>query len=109
MRVLVTGGAGFIGSHLVKDMVAMGDHVVVFDNLRRGDRSRLRLDAEFFEGDIRNLDALRTAMRGAQWVYHLAAQSNVLGAISDTDYSFTSNVIGTYNMLVAARSADVER
>jgi UDP-glucose 4-epimerase len=117
MKVLVTGGAGFIGAHLVEALVAAGDVVVVLDNLRRGNRARL--DAlrraarggalHLIEGDVRDRDTVRAATTGVERVYHLAAQSNVLGAVSDLDYSFTSNVVGTYNVLVAAREAAVGR
>ncbi len=114
MRALVTGGAGFIGVHLVTALVAADDEVVVLDNLRRGARAQLA-DGEragvvrVVEGDIRDPIALGLAMRGVARVYHLAAQSNVLGAVSDMDYSFTTNVVGTYNVLAAARDANVER
>jgi UDP-glucose 4-epimerase len=114
MRVLVTGGAGFIGSHLARALVRGGDQVVVLDNLRRSTLENVQdIDhggaLEFIEGDIRDLDVVRRACRGVQRVYHLAAQSNVLGAVSDIDYSFTSNVVGTYHVLVAARDAGIER
>ena len=117
MKVLVTGGAGFIGAHLVEALVAAGDEVVVLDNLRRS--ARARLDAigraarggalRLIEGDVRDRDAVRAATKGVERVYHVAAQSNVLGAVSDLDYSFSSNVVGTYNVLVAAREAAVSR
>jgi nucleoside-diphosphate-sugar epimerase len=117
MKALVTGGAGFIGAHLVEALVAAGDEVVVLDNLRRGDRARL--DAigraarggalRLIEGDVRDRDTVRAATTGVERVYHVAAQSNVLGAVSDLDYSFSSNVVGTYNVLVAAREAAVGR
>src|SRR5207245_846607 len=117
VKVLVTGGAGFIGAHLVEALVAAGDEVAVLDNLRRGDRAKL--DAieraarggalHFIAGDVRDRDTVRTVTKGVERVYHLAAQSNVLGAVSDVDYSFTSNVVGTYNVLVAAREAAVGR
>ncbi len=109
MKVLVTGGAGFIGAHLVGALAAAGDEVVVLDNLRRGDAAKLPNRVRFVEGDIRDPAAVRAALDGCARVYHLAAQSNVLGAVSDADYSFTSNVVGTYNVLVAARDAGVER
>jgi UDP-glucose 4-epimerase len=117
MKALVTGGAGFIGAHLVEALVAAGDEVVVLDNLRRGDRARLdaigragrRGALRLIEGDVRDRDAVRAATTGVERVYHVAAQSNVLGAVSDLDYSFTSNVVGTYNVLVAAREAAVGR
>jgi nucleoside-diphosphate-sugar epimerase len=117
MKVLVTGGTGFIGAHLVEVLVAAGDEVVVLDNLHRGDRARL--DAigraarggalRLIEGDVRDRDTVRAATAGVERVYHVAAQSNVLGAVSDLHYSFTSNVVGTYNVLVAAREAAVGR
>ena len=109
MKVLVTGGAGFIGAHLVVASLAAGDEVVALDNMRRGVRATLPDEARLIEGDIRDRESVALAMRGAQRVYHLAAQSNVLGAMTDTDYSFTSNVIGTYNVLGAARDAGVEQ
>ena len=109
MKILVTGGAGFIGAHLVAAALAAGDEVVALDNMRRGVRAKLSDEARLVEGDIRDRDTVALAMRGVQRVYHLAAQSNVLGAVTDTDYSFTSNVVGTYNVLVAARDSGVER
>ncbi len=109
MKVLVTGGAGFIGAHLVVASLAAGDEVVALDNMRRGVRATLPDEARLIEGDIRDRESVALAMRGAQRVYHLAAQSNVLGAVTATDYSFTSNVIGTYNVLGAARDAGVEQ
>ena len=109
MKILVTGGAGFIGAHLVAASLAAGDEVVALDNMRRGVRAKLPDDVRLVEGDIRDRDTVALAMRGVQRVYHLAAQSNVLGAVTDTDYSFTSNVVGTYNVLVAAREAGVKR
>ncbi len=109
MKILVTGGAGFIGAHLVAAALAAGDEVVALDNMRRGVRAKLSDEARLVEGDIRDRNTVALAMRGVQRVYHLAAQSNVLGAVTDTDYSFTSNVVGTYNVLVAARDAGVER
>ena len=114
MRVLVTGGTGFLGSHLVDALVAAGDEVIVLDNLHRG--SPANIDAHlrtgavtFIEGDIRDYAAVLEAAAGAEVVYHLAAQSNVIGAIADTDYSFTSNVGGTYNVLKAAAASGVRR
>lgn len=108
-RVLVTGGAGFIGRHLVAALVAAGERVSVLDNLRRGDARRLPREATFIEGDVRDGATVAAALVDVQHVYHLAAQSNVLGAVADIDYSFTSNVVGTYTVLTAAQRAGVER
>lgn len=114
MRVLVTGGAGFLGSHLVDALVAAGDEVIVLDNLYRGSAANidphLRTGAvTFIEGDIRDYPAVLEAAGRTEVVYHLAAQSNVIGAIKDTDYSFTTNVAGTYNVLKAAAATGVRR
>ncbi|HEX5478697.1 MAG TPA: NAD-dependent epimerase/dehydratase family protein [Dehalococcoidia bacterium] len=113
MNVLVTGGAGFIGAHLVDRIVGTtDDHVVVLDNLRRGRRQRIRQHEPyltFVEGDIRDRDVLRSAMQGCDVVYHLAAQSNVMGAIEDAEYSFTTNVGGTFNVLLTAAELGVRR
>jgi UDP-glucose 4-epimerase len=112
--VLVTGGAGFLGSHLVDALVAVGGEVIVLDNLRRGtlaniDRHLCAKDVTLIEGDIRDHTVVLEAATGVDVVYHLAAQSNVIGAIQDTDYSFTTNVTGAYNVLKAAAYAGVRR
>lgn len=114
MKVLVTGGAGFIGRHLVRALVEAGTEVMVLDNLYRGHRAALkdmaaRNRVHVTEGDIRDRPTVREAVRGVQRIYHLAAQSNVLGAVSDVDYSFTTNVIGTFNVFQTACDEGVER
>lgn len=109
MRVLVTGGAGFIGRYLVKALRDDGDKVVVLDNLKRGDRTVIPEDVSFIEGDIRDYSTVRNAMSGCDIVYHLAAQSNVMGAVNDPDYSFTSNVVGTYYVLKSAAAVGISR
>ncbi len=106
---MVTGGAGFLGSHLADALVARGDEVVVFDNLRRGRREFVSPGAAFIDGDIRDEAALAAALGGAEVVYHLAAQSNVLGSLREMDYSFTTNVVGTFNVLKAASAAGARR
>ena len=114
MRILVTGAAGFIGSHLVDALAEGPDEIVGIDNLRRGDVARLEphLKAkriQFRAADIRDTAALAEVIRDVSVVYHLAAQSNVLGAMSDPDYSFTTNVTGTDNVLKAASEAGAMR
>ena len=114
-RILVTGGAGFIGSHLVERLLDDGaEEVTVFDNFYRGNLRNLdpcREDPrlEIIEADIRDAEAVGDAMQGAALVYHLAAQSNVLGSVSDVDYCFSTNVVGTYNVLRAASRHAVRR
>ncbi|MEQ1948417.1 MAG: SDR family NAD(P)-dependent oxidoreductase [Bryobacteraceae bacterium] len=105
MRALVTGGAGFIGSHLCASLVASGASVVVLDNLHRGSREALARcgnAVEFIEGDIRDLETVHRAIEGADAVFHLAAQSSVISGDEDTDYTLSSNVEGTRNVLEAA-------
>jgi UDP-glucose 4-epimerase len=113
MRVLVTGGAGFIGSHLVVRLVRdQVDDVIVVDNLHRGSLENLAQCFErirFVKGDIRDRGLLTEWMRGAEVVYHLAAQSNVMGAEEEVEYSFSTNVTGTLNVLRAACEAGVRR
>jgi UDP-glucose 4-epimerase len=109
MRVLVTGGAGFIGRHLVRKLLKDPTmNVRVLDNLYRSHNTFAEVPAvEFLQGDIRDRHAVRSAMTGIDLVYHLAAQSNVLGAVKDVDYSFTTNVGGTFEVLSAAREHGV--
>jgi len=114
LKVLVTGGAGFIGSHLVDALVKAGHNVIVFDNLFRGKIEHIQShiddgSIEFIEGDIRNYEQLKEACRGCEMVFHLAAQSNVIGAVSNLNYSFESNVIGTFNTLRAAYDNNIQR
>ncbi len=120
MRVLITGGAGFIGSHLVDRLLAgppSGEptyEIVVFDNLRRGRRAHLEPHlsagrARLIEGDIRDEAALSAAMQGVEVVFHLAAQANVIGSEADKDYAFTTNVVGTYTLLKTAERAGARR
>jgi UDP-glucose 4-epimerase len=113
MRVLITGGAGFIGSHLTDRLVAdRGAEVVVLDNLKRGRLENLaacRERVQFVEGDIRD-DALVTRLvKDTDVVYHLAAESTVMGAEQEPEYALTTNVLGTFNILRAAQAAGVKR
>lgn len=113
-RVVVTGGAGFIGSHLVDALLNRQavSSLVVVDNLTRGRIDNLaHHDAdprlEFIAGDIRELPTLTHAFDGATAVFHLAAQATVMGAARDLDYTFATNVTGTYNVLKAAAERNV--
>jgi len=114
VKALVTGGAGFIGAQLVSRLAAAGTAVTVLDNFKRARRDRLSELSQtgrvtVVEGDIRSFDTLAHVMRGVDLVYHLAAQSNVMGAVDDPDYSITTNVMGTFNVLRSAAEAKVKR
>jgi UDP-glucose 4-epimerase len=114
-RIVVTGGAGFIGSHLVDRLLVEGhDKVIVFDNLSRGRVTNIAQHCsnprfELIEGDVRDADAVADAVEGASVVYHLAAQPSVLGGVEDAAYTFSTNVVGTFNVLRAATQRAVER
>ncbi|MGI9146816.1 MAG: SDR family NAD(P)-dependent oxidoreductase [Chloroflexota bacterium] len=114
-RIVVTGGAGFIGSHLVDRLLADGaGNVVGFDNLSRGRLDNVAHLAsepafELIEGDVQDQSAVSQAVRGASLVYHLAAQSTLMGAVRDAEYTFQTNVRGTFNVLRAAVESGVPR
>jgi len=114
LRVLVTGGAGFIGSHLVDRCVSEGYEVKVLDNFSRSTVSNLeehlsRDSIELLRGDIRDLKLLRRIMRGVEVVFHEAAQVSVPASLRDPIYTDEVNVRGTLNLLVAASEAGVQR
>lgn len=104
MNVVVTGGAGFIGHHLVAALLQREHDVTVLDNLVRGDAARI-CGARFIDGDIRDFAACEHAFAGADAVVHLAAQSNVMGSQSDPSTTFETNVTGTWNVAMAATAA----
>ena len=105
MRSLVTGGAGFIGSHIVDLLVARGDEVTVVDNLLKGRRSRLADEGMLRVLDIRDADALRAVFEEArpERVYHLAAQADVRVSVQDPVMDAQVNVLGTINVLQASQ------
>ncbi len=105
-RILVTGGAGFIGSNLVRALLERGDNVTVFDDLSGGRREYLQgLTVRFVEGDILNRTAVENAVEEQDGVVHLAAQTGVPGSLVDPQRDCQVNVIGTLNLLEACRRA----
>ena len=108
---LVTGGAGFIGSHLSEELVRRGHRVRVADSLITGKRSNLDhiTGVEFLEGDLADLDFAQTAVQGCDFVLHQAAIPSVPRSVKDPLTSNRANVDGTLNVLVAARDAGVKR
>jgi UDP-glucose 4-epimerase len=110
-NVLITGGAGFIGRHLADHLTRQDDvSVTVIDNESLGDRKHLDLDrVRFIEGDIRNRDALSSALEGQEVVIHLAADTRVIESIADPSHNFDTNVVGTFNLLELSRELGVRR
>jgi UDP-glucose 4-epimerase len=114
MKALITGGAGFIGSHLAELLLAQGHEVVVVDNLNGGRLSNLnglqpadRLS--FRQVDIRDLAALRPCFDGVDWVFHLAGMADIVPSIEAPREYFEVNVDGTFNVLDCAREAGIRR
>ena len=107
---LVTGGAGFIGTNLVIQLLKDGHRVRVLDNFIAGKKpERLQKDAEYIEGDIRNMDDVRRAMQGIDGGFHQAAVPRVPYSVEHPQETNDHNVSGTLNVLVAARDAGVKR
>jgi len=122
MKILVTGGAGFVGSHIAEKYAREGHEVVLFDNLSRGsllNRDIKNLDANinflkqfknvsFINADIRNSEALTSAAKESDVLFHIAAQTAVTASVSSPKDDFEVNALGTFNALEAARLNDVK-
>lgn len=111
-KILVTGGAGFIGSHLVDNLVNMGEDVRVLDNLSSGTLNNLRhsLDEiEFIEGDVRNAHQIPDILNGVSHIFHAAANASVPKSVKDPVYDFQVNTQGTFNLLKEARKQEIEK
>jgi UDP-N-acetylglucosamine 4-epimerase len=113
-KILVTGGAGFIGSNLCEELLRLGNQVSCLDNFATGKRENIaplldNTDFTLFEGDIRNLDDCLKASQGVDFILHQAALGSVPRSIQDPITSNDVNVSGFLNMLVASRDAGVKR
>jgi UDP-N-acetylglucosamine/UDP-N-acetyl-alpha-D-glucosaminouronate 4-epimerase len=109
-KVLVTGGAGFIGSNLARALLERGDDVRVLDNFSTGSRTNLaELDIEIVEGELRSYERVHAAVRDIDVVYHLGALGSVPRSVQDPLTSSAVNVEGTLNVLLAARDEGVRR
>jgi nucleoside-diphosphate-sugar epimerase len=111
---LVTGAAGFIGSHLTERLLALGEPVRAFDNLSSGKRDNLATceghsGFEFCEGDLRDLETVRRAMKDIEVVLHQAAIPSVPRSVADPLSAHETNATGTLNLLIAARDAGVKK
>jgi len=112
VRVLVTGGSGFIGSNLARALLARGDEVRVLDNFSTGNRDNLaglEHDVELVEGDLRSYERVHAAVRGVEVVFHQGALPSVPRSVQDPLTTTAVNVEGTLNVLLAARDEAVRR
>ncbi len=111
-RILVTGGCGFIGSHIVDALLEAGHEVVILDNLSSGRMENIKHvlgEVQFHEEDVRNLETLRLLMDGVDYVCHEAAIGSVPASIADPLETNEINTTGTLNVLMAARDSRVKR
>jgi len=111
-RYLVTGGAGFIGSHIAEALLDQGESVRVFDNLATGRQTNLAAlkgRAQFIHGDLRDFDSVKAAVKGVEVVFHQGALASVPRSIADPIATLETNINGTQNVLIAARNAGVRR
>jgi UDP-glucose 4-epimerase len=109
---LVTGGAGFIGSHIVEELIRRGKRVRVLDNFSTGKRENIapfQKDLELVEGDLRNPDDCRKAVAGVTYILHQGAIPSVPRSVADPFLTNASNIDGSLNLLLAARDAKVKR
>jgi nucleoside-diphosphate-sugar epimerase len=110
VKVLVTGGSGFIGSNLVRALIERGDEVRVLDNFSTGNRANLAgLEVDIVEGELRSYERVHNATRGVEVVYHLGALGSVPRSVQDPLTSSAVNVEGTLNVLLAARDEGIRR
>jgi UDP-glucose 4-epimerase len=112
MKALVTGGGGFIGSNIVRALLARGDDVRVLDNFSTGSRANLaglEHDVQLVEGDLRSYERVHAAVRGAEVVFHQGALPSVPRSVQDPLTTTAVNVEGTLNVLLAARDEGVRR
>ncbi len=120
MKILVTGGAGFIGSHIAEKYAKDGHDVVVFDNLSRAELLKKPIghvdhnknfllgsfkNVKFIRGDVRNADEIASAAKDADVIFHMAAQTAVTTSVTDPKPDFDVNALGTFNALEAARNS----
>ncbi|MDP6529276.1 MAG: GDP-mannose 4,6-dehydratase, partial [Gemmatimonadota bacterium] len=111
-RALVTGGAGFVPSHIVDALVAEGAVVTVLDNMQAGRMENLAEVTDritFLQEDVRDAESVRSAVEGQDFVFHLAANASVPGSVRDPRYDLESNALGTLNVMEAAKESGVRR
>jgi len=109
MKVIVTGGAGFIGSHLVDALIERGFDVIIIDNLSTGKKENLNPKAKFYKRDIRDLEKIKPVFNGVDYVFHLAARPRVPYSVEFPHEAHANNAVGTLHVLISAKDAGVKR
>ena len=109
MKYLITGGAGFIGSHLVDKLIEQNHQVIVIDNLSSGKKENLNLKADFYQLDICDFEKIKSIFKGIDYVFHLAAIPRVPISVKDPISTSRVNILGTVNVFKAAADANVKR
>jgi UDP-glucose 4-epimerase len=114
MKVIITGGCGFIGSHLADSLIELNYEVIVVDNLSVGRLENISHLSEnskftFLKADISNFDAIESIFEGADWVFHLAALADIVPSIENPTEYYKSNVNGTFSVLQACRKYQVKK
>lgn len=114
MKYFVTGGAGFIGSHIVDKLIEQSHEVIVYDNFSTGQDTFIKQylnnpNFKLIKGDLLDLDFLTKSMQGSDFVFHLAANADVRGGINNTDIDFQQNIVGTKNVLEAIRINGIKK
>ncbi|MBI1888848.1 MAG: SDR family oxidoreductase [Candidatus Spechtbacteria bacterium] len=108
-NILLTGGAGFIGSHLTERLINDGNKVTIIDNLSTGKRENIDPRAEFFNADISDFETMKPLFKNKEVVFHVAAIPSVPRSIENPKASFEANIMGTLHVLLAARDCGVRR
>ena len=111
-KILITGGAGFIGSHLCERLIEQGHKVIVLDNFSLGKKNNLKKinnKIKIVKRDIRNLNSINNLFKGVDNVFHLAALADIVPSIENPDDYYSTNVTGTYNVLKASINNKVKR
>lgn len=109
MKCLVTGGAGFIGSHIARELLKQGHQVAIIDDLSNSKKENVPVGAEFFEGSITDANLVRESMQNCDGVFHLAALVSVPKSMADPKYTLEVNALGTLRILEAMRELKIKK
>ena len=111
MNILVTGGAGFIGSHIVDSLISKGHNVIIIDNMLTGQKDLINPEAKFYQEDIRNLEELNKIIKEnkIERICHQAAQLDVRKSVENPQFDAEVNIIGTINIFESARQNGVSK